>query len=141
MTEDLGLKVSRRDKTQIVPVTKGCKFLSYLVKINPTRNTTTKKTAKNSLNDKVNILIPRKTVKEYINNYSWEKGEKIVHDQTLVHQKPLEIIRTYKTIIRGIIQYFCIAGNLSQLMYLNYIAEYSCLKILANKWKTSIARV
>ncbi|MDV3149014.1 MAG: reverse transcriptase domain-containing protein [Pigeon pea little leaf phytoplasma] len=52
LTDNLGLKVSR-DKSKIVPATKGCKFLSYLVKINPTRNTTTKKTTKNSRNGKV----------------------------------------------------------------------------------------
>ncbi|MDO8024149.1 MAG: group II intron reverse transcriptase/maturase [Pigeon pea little leaf phytoplasma] len=85
--------------------------------------------------------MPQKTVKKYINNYGWKKRGKLVHDQTLVHREPLEIIRTYKTIVRGIIQYFCMARNLSQLMYLNYIAEYSCLKTLVNKWKTSIARV
>ncbi|MDO7987261.1 MAG: group II intron reverse transcriptase/maturase [Sweet potato little leaf phytoplasma] len=45
----------------------------------------------------------------------------------------MEIIKTYKTIVRGIIQYFCMARNLSQLTYLNYIAEYSCLKTLAGK--------
>ncbi|WMW50337.1 MAG: hypothetical protein RCH30_4650 [Candidatus Phytoplasma australasiaticum] len=33
------------------------------------------------------------------------------------------------------------ARNLSQLTYLNCIAEYSCLKTLAGKWKTSIAKV
>ncbi|WP_420887774.1 hypothetical protein [Candidatus Phytoplasma gossypii] len=33
--------------------------------------------------------------------------------------------------IQGIISYFCITRNLSQLTYSNYIAESSCLKILA----------
>ncbi|MDO8057135.1 reverse transcriptase domain-containing protein [Candidatus Phytoplasma gossypii] len=42
LTEDLGLKISK-DKSKIVPATKGCQFLSYLVKINPTRNAIIKK--------------------------------------------------------------------------------------------------
>ncbi|MDV3166494.1 MAG: group II intron reverse transcriptase/maturase, partial ['Waltheria sp.' little leaf phytoplasma] len=50
-------------------------------------------------------------------------------------------IRTYQTIVRGVIQYFCLANNLSVLTHLSYLAEYSCLKTLARKWKTSIARV
>ncbi|MDV3182413.1 MAG: group II intron reverse transcriptase/maturase [Candidatus Phytoplasma australasiaticum] len=53
----------------------------------------------------------------------------------------LEIIRTYKTIVRGIIQYFCWTNNLGVLTHLSYRAEYSCLKTLARKRKTSIARV
>ncbi|MDV3155316.1 MAG: group II intron reverse transcriptase/maturase, partial [Sweet potato little leaf phytoplasma] len=40
-----------------------------------------------------------------------------------------------------IIQYFCWANNLSVLTHLSYLAEYSCLKTLARKRKTSIARV
>ncbi|MDV3199471.1 MAG: hypothetical protein Q8874_02760, partial [Sweet potato little leaf phytoplasma] len=34
------------------------------------------------------------------------------HDETLADRDELEIIRTYKTIVRGIIQYFCLANNL-----------------------------
>ncbi|MDO8057364.1 group II intron reverse transcriptase/maturase [Candidatus Phytoplasma gossypii] len=39
------------------------------------------------------------------------------------------------------IQYFCLANNLGVLTHLNYLAEDSCLKTLARKRKTSIARV
>ncbi|MDV3138670.1 MAG: group II intron reverse transcriptase/maturase, partial [Candidatus Phytoplasma australasiaticum] len=53
----------------------------------------------------------------------------------------LEIIRTYQTIVRGIIQYFCLANNLGVLTHLNYLVEYSCLKTLTRKRKTSIAKV
>ncbi|MDO8060199.1 hypothetical protein OC726_01570 [Candidatus Phytoplasma aurantifolia] len=38
-------------------------------------------------------------------------------------------------------RYFCLANNLGVLTHLNYLAEYSCLKTLARKQKTSIARV
>ncbi|WP_420887937.1 group II intron reverse transcriptase/maturase [Candidatus Phytoplasma citri] len=38
-------------------------------------------------------------------------------------------------------QYFCLANNLGVLIHLNYLVEYSCLKTLARKQKTSIARV
>ncbi|WP_438821332.1 group II intron reverse transcriptase/maturase, partial [Candidatus Phytoplasma citri] len=37
-------------------------------------------------------------------------------------------------------QYFCLANNLGVLIHLNYLAEDSCLKTLARKQKTSIAR-
>nr|WP_320412888.1 group II intron reverse transcriptase/maturase [Candidatus Phytoplasma australasiaticum] len=46
-----------------------------------------------------------------------------------------------KQIVRGIIQYFCLANNLGVLTHLNYLAEYSCLKTLARKRKKSIVKV
>ncbi|MFW8664692.1 group II intron reverse transcriptase/maturase, partial [Candidatus Phytoplasma citri] len=96
---------------------------------------------KNSLNGKVQIQIPQAKAEEYGYEYNWLKKGKVKHDEALADRDELEIIRTYQTIVRGIIQYFCLANNLGVLTYLNYLAEYSCLKTLARKWKTSIARV
>ncbi|MDO8057360.1 hypothetical protein OC698_01450 ['Gossypium sp.' phytoplasma] len=120
---------------------KGTKFLSYMVKINPTNKTRTRNSTKNSFNGKVQIQIPQTKAKEYGHEYNWLKEGKVKHDITLADRDELEIIRTYQTIVRGIIQYFCLANNLGVLTYLNYLVEDSCLKTLARKWKTSIARV
>ncbi|WP_422691269.1 group II intron reverse transcriptase/maturase, partial [Candidatus Phytoplasma fabacearum] len=46
------------------------------------------------------------------------------HDETLADRDELKIIRTYQIIVRGIIQYFCLANNLTVLTHLNYLAEY-----------------
>ncbi|MDO8058060.1 group II intron reverse transcriptase/maturase, partial ['Opuntia sp.' phytoplasma] len=73
--------------------------------------------------------------------YNWLKKGKVKRDETLTERDELEIIRTYQTIVREIIQYFCLANNLGVLTHLNYLAEHSFLKTLARKWKTSIARV
>ncbi|MDV3171081.1 MAG: group II intron reverse transcriptase/maturase [Candidatus Phytoplasma stylosanthis] len=51
-----------------------------------------------------------------------------------------EIIRSYKLNVEGIIKYFVYRENLSQPMKLAYVAEYSCLKTLASKDKTSLAK-
>ncbi|MDO8057491.1 hypothetical protein OC698_02185 ['Gossypium sp.' phytoplasma] len=40
-----------------------------------------------------------------------------------------------------LIQYFCLVNNLGVLTYLNYLAEDSCLKTLARKRETLIARI
>ncbi|WP_236628348.1 group II intron reverse transcriptase/maturase [Candidatus Phytoplasma ziziphi] len=140
LEEDLNLEISK-DKTKIIKANKGTKFLSYMIKIYPTNQNRLKKTAKNSLNGKVQIQIPKITSKEYGKEHGWLKGKEIMHDKGLISRDELEIIRTYKAIINGIIQYFCLANNLAQLTYLAYIAEYTCLKTLAGKKKTSIARV
>ncbi|XKW58918.1 group II intron reverse transcriptase/maturase [Candidatus Phytoplasma australasiaticum] len=136
----LNLTVSK-DKSKIVKASKGTRLLSYMIKVNPTNKTRERKTTKNSLNGQVQIQIPKVKATEYGYEYNWLKKGKVKHDETLAERDELEIIRTYKTIVRGIIQYFCWANNLSVLTHLNYLAEYSCLKTLARKRKTSIARV
>ncbi|MDO8079095.1 reverse transcriptase domain-containing protein, partial [Candidatus Phytoplasma aurantifolia] len=140
LEQDLKLTISK-DKSKIVKANKGTRFLSYMIKVNPTNKTRERKTAKNSLNGKVQIQIPQAKAEEYGYEYNWLKKRKVKHDEALADRDELEIIRTYQTIVKGIIQYFCLANNLGVLTHLNYLAEYSCLKTLARKWKTSIARV
>ncbi|WP_373402854.1 group II intron reverse transcriptase/maturase [Candidatus Phytoplasma solani] len=140
LEQDLKLTVSK-DKSKIVKANKGTRFLSYMVKVKSTSSKLTKKTHKKSLNGRVQIQVPKAKAKEYGYEYNWLKRGKIKHDETLASRDELEIIRTYKTIVRGIIQYFCLANNLNTLTHLTYLAEYSCLKTLARKRKTTIAKV
>ncbi|MDO8057477.1 hypothetical protein OC698_02100 ['Gossypium sp.' phytoplasma] len=112
-----------------------------MIKVKPTNKTRGKKTTKNSLNGNVQIQIPQAKAKEYGDEYNWLKKEKVKHDKTLANRDELEIIRTYQTIVSGIIQYFCCANNLDVLTHANYLAEDSCLKTLARKRETSIAKV
>ncbi|MDV3166664.1 MAG: reverse transcriptase domain-containing protein, partial ['Waltheria sp.' little leaf phytoplasma] len=140
LEQDLKLTISK-NKSKIVKASKGTRFLSYMVKVNPTKKTRKKKTSNNYLNGKVQIQIPKAKAQEYGEEYNWLKKGKVKHDETLADRDELEVIRTYQTIVRGIIQYFCLANNLGVLTHLNYLAEYSCLKTLARKRKTSIARV
>ncbi|MDV3142382.1 MAG: reverse transcriptase domain-containing protein, partial [Candidatus Phytoplasma australasiaticum] len=140
LEQDLNLTISK-DKSKIVKASKGTRFLSYMVKVNPTNKTRQEKATKNSLNGQVQIQIPKAKAKEYGYEYNWLKEGKVRHDKTLADRDELEIIRTYQTIVRGIIQYFCLANNLGVLTHLNYLVEYSCLKTLTRKRKTSIAKV
>ncbi|MEK0309786.1 reverse transcriptase domain-containing protein [Sweet potato little leaf phytoplasma] len=114
LEQDLNLTISK-DKSKIVKASKGTRFLSYMVKVNPTNKTRQEKATKNSLNDKVQIQIPKAKAKEYGEEYNWLKRGKVRHDETLADRDELEIIRTYQTIVRGIIQYFCLANNLGGL--------------------------
>ncbi|XVJ45133.1 reverse transcriptase domain-containing protein [Candidatus Phytoplasma australasiaticum] len=140
LEQDLNLTISK-DKSKIVKASKGTRFLSYMIKVNPTNKTRQEKATKNSLNGKVLVRIPQAKAEEYGYEYNWLKEGKVKHDETLAERDELEIIRTYKTIVRGIIQYFCWTNNPSVLTHLSYLAEYSCLKTLARKRKTSIVRV
>ncbi|MCG3566558.1 reverse transcriptase/maturase family protein [Candidatus Phytoplasma australasiaticum] len=99
LTQDLNLTVSK-DKSKVVKANKGTRFLSYMIKVNPTNKTRERKTTKDSLNGKVQIQTQAK-VEEYGYEYNWLKGGKVKHDETLAERDELEIIRTYKTIVRG----------------------------------------
>ncbi|MDV3143927.1 MAG: group II intron reverse transcriptase/maturase, partial [Candidatus Phytoplasma australasiaticum] len=77
------------------------RFLSYMIKVNPTNKTRERKTTKNSLNGQVQIQISKAKAQEYGEEYNWLKKGKVKHDETLADRDELEIIRTYKTIVRG----------------------------------------
>ena len=53
----------------------------------------------------------------------------------------LEIITVFNAELRGICNYYGIASNFCNLSYLGYLMEYSCLKTLAAKHKSSIAKI
>ena len=53
----------------------------------------------------------------------------------------LEIVSSYNSKLRGICNYYNLASNFSRLSYLAYLMEYSCLKTLANKHKSSIRKI
>ncbi|MEK0309061.1 hypothetical protein OC712_01000 [Candidatus Phytoplasma citri] len=94
LEQDLKLTISK-DKSKIVKARKGTRFLSYMIKVNPTNKTRIRKTTKNSLNGKVQIQIPQAKAKEYGHEYNWLKRGKVKHDETLVNRDELEIIQTY----------------------------------------------
>ncbi|MDO8064228.1 reverse transcriptase domain-containing protein ['Bonamia sp.' little leaf phytoplasma] len=103
LEQDLKLTISK-NKSKIVKASKGTRFLSYMVKVNPTKKTRKKKTSNNYLNGKVQIQIPKAKDKEYGYEHNWSKRGKVKHDETLADRDELEIIRTYKTVVRGIIR-------------------------------------
>ncbi|WP_439099987.1 reverse transcriptase/maturase family protein [Candidatus Phytoplasma australasiaticum] len=58
LEQDLNLTISK-DKSKIVKASKGTRFLSYMIKVNPTNKTRQEKATKNSLNGKVLVRIPQ----------------------------------------------------------------------------------
>ncbi|MDV3166413.1 MAG: hypothetical protein Q8807_01895, partial ['Waltheria sp.' little leaf phytoplasma] len=68
LKQDLNLTVSK-DKSKIVKASKGTRFLSYMIKVNPTNKTRERKTTKNFLNGKVLVRIPQAKAKEYGHEY------------------------------------------------------------------------
>jgi len=64
-----------------------------------------------------------------------------VHRAELLHMTDLEIVSSYNSELRGICNYYNLASNFYRLSYLAYLMEYSCLRTLANKHRSSVPKI
>jgi len=100
-----------------------------------------------SLNKKVALMIPHR---EKIESFLFAKkvirqkqnGEfQPVHRTEFLNLADCEIVEQYNAEARGICNYYNLACDFHTLNYFCYLMEYSCLKTLANKHKTSIRKI
>lgn len=136
------------DKTLITHSNTPARFLGYDIRVR--RDNTAKRTAngivKRTLNGKVERNIP---VVDKIEKFLFSKGivrqdnGKLVpcHRNTLLHLTDLEIVTAYNAELRGICNYYNLASNFNCLHYFSYLMEYSCLKTLGAKHKSSVAKI
>jgi hypothetical protein len=61
--------------------------------------------------------------------------------RALMDSTDLEILSTYNAELRGICNFYSFAGNFHRLCYFVYLMEYSCLKTLAAKHRSSIGKI
>lgn len=148
LQEHLKLELSK-EKTLITNNNKMAKFLGYNIEVGKGNDSKKGKDGiiKRVYRGKIRLFVPdgtiekvilkRKMVKD-INAKEW----KILHRPELLQLTPLEIVETYNAELRGLYNYYCLADNVSIKMWqLRYVMEYSCLKTLAGKYKTSIAKI
>ena len=71
-----------------------------------------------------------------------ENGSIVPRARTeLLFARDDEIVRTYNSEIRGILNYYHLAGNYHKLSYFRYLMEYSCLYTLARKHNKPIKQI
>lgn len=66
---------------------------------------------------------------------------KPVHRTALLNQSDSEIVEQYNAEMRGLLNYYNLAVDYHTLDYFCYLMEYSCLKTIANKHKSSIHKI
>ena len=137
------------EKTLITHSSKCARFLGYDVRVR--RNGKIKRggpghVKMRTLNGGVELLVP---LNDRIRPFVFTKGVAIqkedgsmfpVHRKYLVGLTDLEIVSVYNAELRGICNYYGMASNFCKLHYFAYLMEYSCLKTLASKHKTSLSR-
>ena len=137
------------DKTLITHSSKCARFLGYDVRVR--RSGKIKRggpghVKMRTLNGGVELLVP---LNDKIRQFVFTKGVAIqkedgsmfpVHRKYLVGLTDLEIVSVYNAELRGICNYYGMASNFCKLHYFSYLMEYSCLKTLASKHKTSLSK-
>jgi group II intron reverse transcriptase/maturase len=143
LKEKLHLEMSA-SKTLITHArTEHARFLGYDIsvyhadhKISP-RNGTLIKTR--SINGCVRLGIPYGKVDELARRYM--RGEKPIHEAGLLAFSDAQIIDVYQQRFRGVAEYYKFATDLNALRKLKYVMEVSLTKTLANKFKSTVARM
>ncbi len=131
LKDRLKLEMSK-EKTLITHArTNHAKFLGYEIGIFQSE-------VRKTVNGKVSFRVPKKVVTEAIGKYT-RKG-KPVHRGELMREDDLEIIWTFQTEFRGLVEYYRMAHNLHALSKVGWVTQGSLLKTLARKYKTTVAQ-
>jgi len=131
------------EKTLITHSSKKARFLGYDIqvrrngKVKPSGNHTQR-----TLNNQVDLSAP---LDEKIMKFLFDKkvieqknGEiRPASRKSLLRCTEFEIVSAYNSELRGICNYYSMASNFTKLSYFAYLMEYSCLKTIANKHKST----
>lgn len=137
-----------QEKTLITHSSQFARFLGYDVRVR--RDNSVKKNGKKlqrTLNYKVELCVPFKDKimpflfsKSSIKQMKDGKIEPIAR-KFLYICTDLEIVSAFNSELRGICNYYALASNFTRLGYFAYLMEYSCLKTLAGKHKTTTRQI
>ncbi|HBG8469952.1 TPA: group II intron reverse transcriptase/maturase [Clostridioides difficile] len=148
LEKNLKLELSE-EKTLITHSNDKATFLGYDITIRRDNRVTKDKNGvkKRMHNLAVQLLIPEGTIEKIITNKKMVRDINAkkwipIHRPELMKLSALEIVETYNAELRGIYEYFSMAENVSSKMWqLRYVMEYSCIKTLAGKFRTSVSKI
>ncbi len=137
LKERLKLDLSE-EKTLITHAqTETAKFLGYEIRV---QQEDTKHTeGRRSVNGIVGLRVPATFVEEKSALYM--RKRKPIHRPELLDEDDFTIISLYQSEYRGYVQYYTLAQNVAWLNNVRTVMRLSLLKTLANKHKTSVARM
>ena len=149
LADELKLELSE-EKTHITHSSKKVRFLGYDIcvrrnqKVKGHRMKNGKWRKSRSLHMKVQLTIPHR---EKIESFMFAKGIivqtkdgriKPTHRAGLLNLSDSEILEHYNAEMRGLLNYYNLAVDYHTLDYFCYLMEYSCLKTIANKHKSTV---
>ena len=149
ISNTLGMELSE-EKTLVTHSSQCARFLGYDIRVrrsNAIKRSGKGQYQKRTLNGSIELLVP---FKDKIHNFIFSKGIAVqtnggklfpVHRKYLISSTDLEIVMIYNSELRGICNYYSLASNFNKLCYFAYLMEYSCLKTLASRHKSSISKI
>jgi len=147
ISQTLNMELSE-EKTLITHSSQYARFLGYDIRVR--RDNTVKPHGdhlQRTLNNKVELCVP---FDDKIMPFLFRKSiAKQSHDGTiepiarkfLYRCTDLEIVTAFNAELRGICNYYALASNFNKLSFFAYLMEYSCLKTLAGKHKTTSRQI
>ncbi|MCP4543369.1 MAG: maturase [Chloroflexi bacterium] len=143
LKEKLHLEMSE-SKTLITHARTGhARFLGYAIsvyhadhKLSPRKGTRFKT---RSINSVIRLGIPNGLVDEVAKRY--QRNGKPIHEAGLLYFSDAQIIDVYQGRFRGLAEYYKYATDRYRLGKLKHVMETALTKTLANKFRTSVARV
>lgn len=144
---ELGLELSA-EKTLITNAKDKVRFLSYDIqrwlnaRVLRTRNVCYGVITRRTTNFHLKLLIPRDKVQKFAREYGAAEKWQAKCRPRLLHHSELEILMIYNTEVRGFLNYYALADNLSFVAAnVLWLTTKSFLKTLANKRKCSANKV
>jgi group II intron reverse transcriptase/maturase len=143
LREKLHLDMSE-SKTLITHTrTEHARFLGYAISVYHANDKISLRTGTRikarSVNGHIRLGIPYGRVDKFAQRYM--RNGKATHEAGLLYYSDAEIIEVYQQRFRGIAEYFKYAVDRHRLSKLKYVMEVALTKTLANKFKTSVARI
>lgn len=136
------------EKTLITHSSNPARFLGYDIRVrrSPVLRNGGNGKSKRTLNGKPELNVP---LADKIERFLFEKkvvkqvqGElRPISRPSIMRLSAYEILATYNAELRGLCNYYGLASNYSSLQYFAYLMEYSCLKTLAAKHQSSVAKM
>ncbi len=137
------------EKTLITHSSQKARFLGYDISVrrsNQLKASGRDAIAKRTLNLMTELTIP---LKDKIEKFLFRiKAVEVkngalypIKRNALVGLSDLEVVMTYNAELRGICNYYSMACNFARLSYFAYLMEYSCLKTLAAKHRSTIFKI
>ena len=137
------------EKTFITHSSERIRFLGYDISVRRSQIVKGLKDGRKrrTLNHQVELRVP---MQDKIEKFLFAKGIvkqtpdgnfKPVHRPNLLNLSDYEIVKHYNAETRGICNYYRLAVNYHKLGYFCYLMEYSCLKTLARKYKSTVSKI
>ena len=117
--------------------TQAARFLGY--RINVHHNDRKISGRRRSVNGTIGLRVPRSVVSAKQAQYM-KRGKPTRRPELLNHDDH-DIISTYGSEYRGIVQYYLMAGDVFRLARLQWVMETSMLMTLANKHRSSVSKM